>query len=69
MAKISRLTILLLISSGEKEKELLKEVNSLGYKTCIGKAGTMESSEIIAVAAIEIAAKREEIFNAGCYRE
>ena len=66
MAKIGRLTILLLISSGEEEKELLKKASSLGYKICIGKSGTMESSEIIA--AIETAAKREGIFNAGCYR-
>ncbi|MHC2994651.1 MAG: transcriptional regulator [Candidatus Atribacteria bacterium] len=67
MAKIGRLTILLLISSGEEEKELLKKASSLGYKICIGKSGTMESSEIIA--AIETTAKREGIFNAGCYRE
>jgi len=66
VAKIGRLTILLLISSGEEEKELLKKASSLGYKICIGKSGTMESSEIIA--AIETAAKREGIFNAGCYR-
>ena len=65
--KIGRLTILLLISSGEEEKELLKKASALGYKICIGKAGTMESSEIIA--AIETAAKREGIFKAGCYRE
>ena len=67
VAKIGRLTILLLISSGEEEKELLKKISSLGYKICVGKSGTMESSEIIA--AIETTAKREGIFNAGCYRE
>jgi len=67
VAKIGRLTILLLISSGEEEKELLKKASSLGYKICIGKSGTMESKEIIA--AIETAAKREGIFNSGCYRE
>ena len=65
--KIGRLTISLLISSGEEEKELLKKANGLGYKICIGKAGTMESSELIA--AIETTAKREGIFKAGCYRE
>ncbi|MBU4361232.1 transcriptional regulator [bacterium] len=67
MAKIGRLTISLLISSGEEEKELLKKVNSLGYKVCQGKAGTMDSKEIIA--AIETTAKREGIFRTGCYRE
>ncbi len=67
MAKIGKLTILLLISSGEEEKELKKKVNSLGYKICIGKAGTMDSKEIIA--AIETTAKREGIFRADCYRD
>ena len=67
MAKIGKLTILLLISSGEEEKELKKKVNSLGYKICIGKAGTMDSKEVIA--AIETTAKREGIFRAGCYRD
>jgi len=65
--KIGRLTISLLISSGEEEKELLKKASGLGYKICMGKAGTMESSELIA--AIETTAKREGIFKAGCYRE
>lgn len=67
VAKIGRLTILLLISSGEEEKELLKRIRSLGYKICIGKSGTMESSEIIA--AIETTSKREGIFRSDSYRE
>ena len=67
MAKIGRLTILLLVSSKEEEKELLKKVSSLGYKICIGKVGTMDSREVIA--AIETTAKRKGIFRAGCYRE
>jgi hut operon positive regulator len=67
LAKIGKLTILLLISTKEEEKELLKKVSNLGYKTCIGKAGTMDSKEIIA--AIETTAKREGIFPVGCYRE
>ena len=67
MAKIGRLTILLLISSGEEEKELLKKVSSLGYKICIGKVGTMDSREVIAE--IETTARREGIFQANCYRE
>lgn len=67
MAKIGRLTILLLISSEEEEKELVKKINSFGYKICIGKVGTMDSRELIA--AIETTAKREGIFPAGCYRE
>jgi len=68
LAKIGYLTISLLISS-EEEKELFKKVSNLGYKVCIGKAGTMDSKEIIA--AIETTAKREGIFCAcaGCYRE
>jgi len=65
--KIGRLTISLLISSGEEEKELLKKASGLGYKIGMGKAGTMESRELIA--AIETSAKREGIFKAGCYRE
>jgi len=67
MAKIGYLTISLLIASGEEEKELLKKTSNLGYKVCMGKAGTMESSELIA--AIETAAKREEILRAGYYKE
>jgi len=67
LAKIGRLTILLLVSSKEDEKTLLKKISTLGYKTCIGKAGTMDSKELIA--AIETTAKREGIFPAGSYRE
>ncbi len=67
MAKIGKLTILLLISSEKEEEGFLKKVSDLGYKVCIGKAGTMDSREIIA--AIETTAKREGIFSAGCYRE
>jgi len=66
LAKIGKLTISLLISSEEEEKELIKKINSFGYKICIGKVGTMKSSEIIA--AIETAAKREGIFCANNYR-
>jgi len=67
LAKIGKLTISLLISSEEEEKELLKKVSNFGYKICIGKVGTMKSNEIIA--AIETAAKREGIFHADNYRE
>ena len=67
MAKIGKLTISLLISSEEEEKELLKKISSLGYKVCQGKAGTMDSKELIA--AIETTAKREGIYQTGCYRE
>jgi len=65
--KIGKLTISLLISSEEEEKELLKKISSLGYKVCQGKAGTMDSKELIA--AIETTAKREGIYQTGCYRE
>ena len=67
MDKIGKLTISLLISSEEEEKELLKKISSLGYKVCQGKAGTMDSKELIA--AIETTAKREGIYQTGCYRE
>ena len=67
MAKIGKLTILLLISSEQEEKELFKKISNLGYKVCLGKAGTMDSKELIA--AIETTAKREGIFSAGCYRD
>ena len=66
MAKIGYLTISLLIAE-EEEKNILEKINSLGYKICQGKVGTMESKAIIA--AIETTAKREGIFKAGCYRE
>jgi len=66
LAKIGRLTILLLIFSEEEEKELLKKVSNFGYKICMGKVGTMKSEKIIA--AIETAAKREGIFHADNYR-
>ncbi len=67
MAKIGYLTISLVIAAEEEEKNILEKINSLGYKICQGKIGTMESKAIIA--AIETAAKREGIFSAGCYRE
>jgi len=67
MAKIGYLTISLLIASEEEEKELLKKISNLGYKLCQGKTGTMDSKAIIA--AIETTAKREGIFQTGCYRE
>jgi hypothetical protein len=44
----------------------LQKTSNLGYKVCQGKAGTMDSKELIA--AIETTAKREGIFHAGCYR-
>ncbi|MCZ2845720.1 MAG: transcriptional regulator, partial [Candidatus Bathyarchaeota archaeon] len=55
------------VSSKEDEKTLLKKISTLGYKTCIGKAGTMDSKELIA--AIETTAKREGIFLSDNYRE
>lgn len=67
MAKIGKLTILLLISSEDEEKDLIKKINGLGYKCCMGKAGTMDSKALIA--AIETTAKREGIFPANSYRE
>lgn len=68
MAKIGKLTIQLLISSEEEEKELLKKITQLGYKYAIGKAGTMDSKAVIA--AIETTAKREGIIiNSSTYRE
>ncbi len=67
MAKIGKLTILLLISSEQEEKELFKKISDSGYKVCQGKAGTMDSKELIA--AIETTAKREGIYQTGCYRE
>lgn len=68
MAKIGKLTIQLLISSEEEEKELLKKITQLGYKYAIGKSGTMDSKAVIA--AIETTAKREGIIiNSSTYRE
>ena len=67
MAKIGRLTILLLIASMEEEQKMLKKILALGYKACIGKAGTMNSKELIA--AIETTAKREGIILSNNYRE
>ncbi len=67
MAKIGKLTILLLISSEEEEKELIKKITQAGYTYCIGKAGTMDSNAVIG--AIETAAKRAEIILKDSYRE
>jgi len=67
LAKIGRLTILLLVASEDEEQKMFKKVLSLGYKACIGKAGTMNSKELIA--AIETAAKREKIILSDSYRE
>ena len=67
MAKIGKLTIQLVISSEEDEKELIKKITQLGYKYAIGKAGTMDSKSIIA--AIETAAKREGLILHNSYRE
>lgn len=67
MAKIGKLTILLLVSSENEEKELIQKITQLGYKHCTGKAGTMDSKALIA--AIETTAKREGIFPVSSYRE
>ena len=67
LAKIGRLTILLLIASAEEEQKMLKKILSLDYKACMGKAGTMNSKELIA--AIETTAKREGIILPNSYRE
>ena len=68
MAKIGKLTIQLLISSEEEEKNLLEKVTQLGYKHAVGKAGTMDSKAVLA--AIETTAKREGIIiNSSSYRE
>ncbi|MDD4895850.1 MAG: HutP family protein, partial [Atribacterota bacterium] len=67
MAKIGKLTILLLVSSEEEEKELLKKITQVGYNYCLGKAGTMDSNAVIG--AIETAAKRAKIILKNSYRE
>lgn len=68
MARIGKLTIQILISSEEEEKDLLEKVTKLGYKYAIGKAGTMDSKAVLA--AIETTAKREGIIiNSSTYRE
>jgi hut operon positive regulator len=67
LAKIGKLTIQLVISSEEDEKELIKKITQLGYKYAIGKAGTMDSKAVIA--AIETTAKREGMISKDNYRE
>ncbi|EIT85782.1 anti-terminator HutP [Fictibacillus macauensis ZFHKF-1] len=42
-------------------------VDVLGWQQCIGKVGSMESNKV--VAAIETAAKKNEIINGSVYRE
>jgi len=65
--KIGKLTILLLMSSRLDEEKNLIMIKKLGYKICIGKAGSMKINTIIA--AIETAARREGIYHKGiCYR-
>lgn len=67
MAKIGRLTILLLVASMTEEQKMMKKILSYGYKACTGKAGTMNSKELIA--AIETTAKREDLILSNSYRE
>ncbi len=67
MAKIGKLTIQLVISSEEEEKELNKRITQLGYQYATGKAGTMDSKSIIA--AIKTTAKREGLILSNSYRE
>jgi len=66
--KIGKLTILLLMSSTLDEEKNLIMIKKLGYRICIGKAGSTKINTIIA--AIETAARREGIYHKGiCYRE
>ncbi|PYZ91995.1 transcriptional regulator [Salipaludibacillus keqinensis] len=63
--RIGRYAVLLLIS--EDPKETKDSIERLGWRACSGKVGSMEASKV--VAAIETAARKNDIVQTGLYRE
>ena len=65
---LSKLTILLpLLQDHEWQKTVEQELNSRGYRYALGKVGAMDLMRV--VAAVETAAKRNQIIDDQKYRE
>lgn len=60
--RIGKIAMLYVLDEGRQES-----VEELGWIHCSGKVGSMESNKI--VAAIETAAKKNEVINGSVYRE
>ncbi|HEX3010962.1 MAG TPA: hut operon transcriptional regulator HutP [Syntrophomonadaceae bacterium] len=58
---------LLLVLNDESEHIYVENLEQLGWKYCLGKVGSMESHKV--VAAIETAAKANDIIRPNIYRE
>ncbi len=65
--RIGRNAILVAFMEDGEEESFLQHLNDLGCRVCKGKAGSMSLQKI--VAAIETAAKRENVIQEGVYRE
>jgi hut operon positive regulatory protein len=52
---------------GVLDESYLPQIEQQGWKYCTGKAGSMDSQKV--VAAIETAAKNEDVIRSGIYRE
>ena len=63
--QIGRLATLIVLNENIKEQH--KTLNKLNWKYCNGNIGSMDSQKVIA--AIETAAKQNEIIKKGVYRE
>lgn len=63
--RIGRHATMLLLS--DDRSELTKLADQLGWRSCTGKVGSMESQKV--VAAIEVAAKQQEVISKELYRE
>ncbi|MBM7693351.1 hut operon positive regulator [Peribacillus deserti] len=59
--------ILLASTEAEEENKLYRQLRESGYIFCSGKVGSMDTHKI--VAAIETAAKRNEVVDGSLYRE
>lgn len=65
-SSIGKLAILLTMGAPEDDKILLTQAGDMGYTVCKGRVGSLASEKIFA--AVETAAKRNELIQAG-YRE
>ncbi|WP_019155806.1 hut operon transcriptional regulator HutP [Robertmurraya massiliosenegalensis] len=63
--RIGRHATLLLLA--DDRSDLSKLAGELGWKSCLGKVGSMESQKV--VAAIEVAAKQQGVISQELYRE
>ncbi len=65
--RIGRNAVLLALMEEEEEAEIIAHLDTLEWRYCKGKVGSMELQKI--VASIETAAKRNDIVNGELYRE